>query len=122
MFASVLAILTVTVMPYSIKYFNVDNNISFTLIKYLIYLNGLYMILRIPVASMIATLKAGGDNRFVILLDAGITFIFTLPVMYLCAKNGMGVIGVSVAMVIDMVIKIIVGVFRIKTDKWKNIL
>lgn len=120
--ASVLAILTLTVMPYSIKYFNVDNNISFTLIKYLIYLNGLYMILRIPVASMIATLKAGGDNRFVILLDAGITFIFTLPVMYLCAKNGMGVIGVSVVMVFDMVIKIIVGVLRIKTDKWKNIL
>lgn len=80
------------------------------------------MILRIPVASMIATLKAGGDNRFVILLDAGITFIFTLPVMYLCAKNGMGVIGVSVVMVFDMVIKIIVGVLRIKTDKWKNIL
>lgn len=117
----ILTILIVFVMPLSIPLFNVEPN-SYPLITVLILLNGLYMILRIPVASMISILKSGGDNRFVIFLDAGITFIFTLPLMYFCAVNHLGVILISTVMVFDMVIKIIIGTLRIKTDKWKNIL
>lgn len=119
-----LSLLTITlfVMPNSIGLFNVTDNNMIALIKQLVIINGIYMILRIPVASMIATLKSGGDNRFVILLDAGISFIFTIPVMYFLAIKGVGVIGLSLVMVGDMIIKIIIGTIRIKTDRWKNVL
>lgn len=118
----ILSFAIIFISPILLKIFNVTDFSVLNIIKILIILNGIYMILRINVASNISILKAGGDNRFIILLDSGITILFILPIMYFLAKNGCSPIILCIIMIIDMIIKIALGQLRLKTNKWKNLL
>ena len=114
----ILAIITMF-SPYLIKLFNINTNIN--LITKCIYLIGLYMLIRIPVASIISVLKSGGDNRFVLFLDGGLTLFIIIPLMFYCEYSyNFNVIQLIQITIIDMFLKLILGLFRLKQGKWNN--
>ena len=118
----ILGLITFFLLPLTIRLFNVGDEKLVELIYLMILLNGIYMVIRVPVASMIAMLKSGGDNNFVILLDGGITIFITIPLMFIGVYFGFGVLKLNVILILDMVMKLAIGYGRIKSKKWRNIL
>ena len=112
-------LLITIIAPIFIKLFNTTNDIK--LITQCIYLLGIYMMLRIPVASIISVLKAGGDNRFVLFLDGGLTLFVIVPLMfYLQYKYNFNISLLMMITILDMFLKLVIGLLRLKQGKWNN--
>jgi len=65
------------------------------------------------------TLRASGDNRFVMVVSVGSMWAFRLVLGVVLSKNmGMGLIGVWIAMYVDWVVRAICFVLRYRSGKW----
>lgn len=118
----ILGLCIMIISPLMLNLFNVEDINVLNLIYPLILINGGYMLIRVFVASTITMLKAGGDNKFIIVMDSLITMVFILPIMYIMATSHINVLIIASMPIIDMIIKSIIGTLRLRTNKWKNIL
>lgn len=65
------------------------------------------------------TLRASGDNRFVMVVSVGSMWAFRLVLGVVLSKNmGMGLVGVWIAMYVDWVVRAICFVLRYRSGKW----
>lgn len=89
------------------------------LITQLIIVNGIWMSLRVFASSFISILKSGNDNKFVILVDAGSTFIvgipLTLAIYYIFTP---GIVVLRSVIIVESFTKICLGLYRYKKRKW----
>ena len=66
-------------------------------------------------------LRAAGDVKFTMWNSIFATVICRTILSFVLAKwMGMGVIGITLAMVLDWCIKAAINIWRFKSDKWKN--
>ena len=65
------------------------------------------------------TLRASGDNRFVMVVSVGSMWAFRLVLGVVLSKNmGMGLVGVWIAMYVDWVVRAICFVLRYRSGRW----
>ena len=65
------------------------------------------------------TLRASGDNRFVMVVSVGSMWAFRLVLGVVLSKNmGMGLVGVWIAMYVDWVVRAVCFVLRYRSGKW----
>ena len=65
------------------------------------------------------TLRASGDNRFVMVVSVGSMWAFRLVLGVVLSKNmRMGLVGVWIAMYVDWVVRAICFVLRYRSGKW----
>ena len=62
-----------------------------------------------------------GFNYFVIFLDAGLTYLVSIPLIYI----GFFVFKFSIVtlvflLIMEMAVKVLVGHYRFKSNKWRN--
>ena len=68
-----------------------------------------------------AGLRAAGDVKFTMWASIFCTVVCRTALSFLLAKGlGMGVIGITVAMVLDWCIKACLDILRFRSGKWKN--
>lgn len=67
------------------------------------------------------SLRAAGDTKYVMWVSVASMWLFRLVLGVLLAKNaGLGVIGVTLAMYVDWVVRSIFFLLRYKSGKWKT--
>ncbi len=114
----VILILTVFVLPLIIPVYGVNGDMLNLILK-LMYVNGIWMALRVFASSFIAILKSGNDNRFVILVDAGSTFLVGVPLaIYAIIFLNPGIVLLRSIIIIEVITKILFGLYRYKQYKW----
>ena len=65
------------------------------------------------------TLRASGDNRFVMVVSVGSMWAFRLVLGVVLSKNmGMGLVGVWIAMYVDWVVRAVCFVLRYRSGRW----
>jgi len=80
--SGVIILLSSFVLPLFTPMFGVSQD-YYSTITLILIANGIYMALRVFVSSYISILKAGADNYFVIFLDAGLTYLVSIPLIYI---------------------------------------
>ncbi len=117
--ATAILILSIFVLPLVIKLFGVSEQ-YYSMIRLLLISNGIYMALRVFVSSYISMLKAGADNYFVIFLDAGITYLVAIPLVYIgFFIFDLGIVVLVSLLILEMVVKVIGGHYRFSQNKWR---
>lgn len=117
-FALVVLFLSTLVLPQFITLFNVDQE-YYRLIKILLIMNGIWMSIRIFASSLIAILKSGNDSKYVVLVDAGSTFLIGIPltvIIFLFFSQSIVVLRAGI--IIEVLTKVVLGYFRFKKGKW----
>lgn len=117
--SSILVILlSVFVLPLFISMFGADEK-YYSLIYKLILINGVWMALRVFASSFISILKSGNDNKFVILVDAGSTFIIGIPLtIFIYYTYTPGILVLRSIIIIEVLTKIALGYYRYKKRRW----
>lgn len=88
------------------------------LLKQLLYINGIWMSIRIFSSSFISILKSGNDNKFIILIDAGSTFFVGLPLALLTYSLGFSLLVTRAMIIVEILVKVSLGYWRYRQDKW----
>lgn len=117
-FSALILFISVFILPMFIQLFNVDKE-YYSLIKQLLLINGIWMAIRVFASSFIAILKSGNDNKFVILVDAGSTFLVGIPltiIVFLFFSNS--IVFLRMVMIVEVSTKVLIGYLRFKKDKW----
>ncbi|MGL5021257.1 MAG: MATE family efflux transporter [Mycoplasmatales bacterium] len=114
-----LILISTFVLPLFTPFFGVGDE-YYSMVRWILVANGIYMALRVYVSSLIAILKSGADNNFVIFMDAGISYLFGIPLLLIgFYVFDAGIIALNFLLCFEMVLKIFVGMYRYRQNKWR---
>ncbi|MGL4589999.1 MAG: MATE family efflux transporter [Mycoplasmatales bacterium] len=89
------------------------------MLNILIPINGIWMAIRVFASSLIAILKAGNDNKFVMLVDAGSTFLVGVPITLLgLLFLGPNIYYLRLLIIIEVLVKVGLGYYRYRLGFW----
>ncbi|MFV0288460.1 MAG: MATE family efflux transporter [Mycoplasmatales bacterium] len=124
----IILIISFVVLPLFVPLFLLNTNDTqisnnyweiFKLIYALIIINGIWMAIRVFASSLIAILKSGNDNKFVMLVDAGSTYIVGVPVMIIVyVLFQPSIIILRSLIILEVITKVCFGVYRYRQKKW----
>jgi Na+-driven multidrug efflux pump len=118
--AVMILLLSMFVLPLFTPIFGIDPE-YYSLVWWLLLANGIYMALRVYVSSMISILKSGADNNFVIFMDAGLSYLFGIPLLLIgLFVFDQGIIVLNFLLCFEMLLKIFVGKYHLNQNKWRN--
>ncbi len=99
--------------------FNVEPEVTKIAKQLLFILVAIYPIKVFNVTMVIGVIRAGGDTRFGVLYDACIMWIFSIPLaFYLSRYTSVSTWLVYACLFTDEPIKLILGIWRLKSGKW----
>lgn len=118
LFSFITLIFSWFILPLLIPLFT-DKPEYYHLIKNLLIINGIWMAVRIFSSSFISILKSGNDNRFVIFIDAGVTFLVGIPItLIVVVFFTKSVIIARSMIIIETLCKALIGYIRYKQGYW----
>lgn len=106
------------ILPLLIPIFTKDT-IYYDYMKKLLIINGIWMSIRVFSSSIISILKSGNDNKFVMLVDAGSSYFFGIPltlIVYFVFTPSILVLRSMI--ILEVICKLIVGLYRYNQKKW----
>lgn len=92
----------------------------------LIIINGIWMAIRAFSSSLIAILKSGNDNKFIILIEIGSIYAVGIPLTILIISllssmnllNSYSIIMLRFMIIFEVLSKFLIGYYRYKQKKW----
>ncbi len=113
-----LILLAVFILPMFIPLFGDSQEMS-EVIQSLLLINGIWMAIRVFSSSFIAILKSGNDNRFVMFIEYGGTYLVAIPIaLMLMYFTSPGIIILRATIIFDVLFKVMLGFYRYKQGKW----
>lgn len=111
--------LVLLLLPVILRIYNVSDAAK-ELARFLVMTYSVVCCLVWPLSfSFPQTLRASGDNRFVMVVSVGSMWAFRLVLGVVLSKHmGMGLTGVWIAMYVDWVVRAICFVLRYRSGKW----
>lgn len=117
--AVIIMVFSAFVLPNFIPLFNSGGEEG--LITQLLIINGIYMAVRVFSSSAIAILKAGGDTKQIILIDAGMSYLIGIPVSVIALVIfGPNIVVLKIAVISEVIAKIISARIRMRKNIWKQ--
>ena len=106
--------------PYLLKVYDKPTKLA----VYILYLYTIKIMLRVINVINLATLRVGGDAKFIFFMDCGLQWIVGLSLGFILVVGFhiYNVLIVFAVMQIEQIVRLIGMTFRIKQDKWANIL
>ncbi len=114
----VIILISTFILPFIVLFFTKDPK-YLKLTTQLLFINGIWMSLRVYSSSFISILKSGNDNKFVLFLDAGLTYLVGIPltlIVYFVFHPG--IIVLRSVILVEFAIKVFVGYSRYKKGIW----
>ncbi len=117
-------IMTIFILPLFIPIFlnRIDSNnfnLYFNLIYKLLIINAFWMSIRVFSSSLIAILKSGSDNKFVMLVDAGSSYLVGIPIsLVLVIFFNPTIVVLRSVIIIETITKLLLGIYRYNQKKW----
>ncbi len=113
-----IIILSAVILPIAIPFF--DTNGEDVLVYQLLVANALYMGVRVFSSGIIAILKAGGDTKRIVLIDAGMSYLVGIPITFIVLVTyGNSILALKVALISEVIAKLIMGLIRMQKNYWK---
>lgn len=111
--------LVLLALPVILRIYHVSHEAK-ELARFLVMTYSVVCCLAWPLSfSFPQTLRASGDNRFVMVVSVGSMWAFRLVLGVVLSKNmGMGLVGVWIAMYVDWVVRAVCFVLRYRSGKW----
>ncbi len=114
----IILVLSFLVLPFLIPIFTKDIE-YYSYMRKLLMINGIWMAIRVFSSSIIAILKSGNDNKFVMLVDAGSSYLFGIPITLIVYFIFTPSIIVLRSMIIlEVICKFSLGMYRYNKKKW----
>ncbi len=114
----IILIISFIFLPLLIPIFTKDIE-YYAYMKKLLMINGIWMAIRVFSSSIIAILKSGNDNHFVMLVDAGSSYLFGIPITLIVYFIFTPSIVVLRSMIIlEVICKLTLGIYRYNKKKW----
>jgi putative MATE family efflux protein len=114
--------LLILTAPFIVQIFNVEPAVKADAIK-VMYVIGLYMSLKVVNAlQVIGTLRGGGDTTYSLVMEISNVYLIGVPMAFVATTVWQLPIYLVVALVnLEEVTKAIMGLYRLFSDKWANI-
>ncbi len=114
----IILVVSFIFLPLLIPIFTKDVE-YYSYMRKLLMINGVWMAIRVFSSSIIAILKSGNDNKFVMLVDAGSSYFFGIPLTLLVYFIFTPSIIVLRSMIIlEVICKFSLGMYRYNKKKW----
>lgn len=114
----IIMLLSVVILPLFIPFFGVEDT-DVKLVSQLLFINGIWMAIRVYSSSFIAIIKSGNDNKFVMIIEIGATYLIAIPVMYILSNYfDASILALRSVIILDALFKLILGLIRYKQRKW----
>lgn len=117
-----LIVVSIFILPLLIPFFTVNYEYM-KIIFVLLVINGIWMGLRVYSSSLIAILKSGNDNKFILFIEIAIPYLIAIPITYLLYRLGYSsIIMLRSVIIFEIMLKLSLGLYRYKKRKWVNVL
>ncbi len=114
----IILFISFLILPLLIPIFTKDIE-YYSYMRKLLMINGIWMAIRVFSSSIIAILKSGNDNKFVMLVDAGSAYLFGIPITLIVYFIFTPSIIVLRSMIIlEVICKFSLGMYRYNKKKW----
>lgn len=116
----IILIISFLVLPHFIVLFTSEPKYV-RVITEILMINGIWMALRVFSSSIIAILKSGNDNRFVLLIDAGGTYLVGIPLtLFVFYAYSPSIVILRSIIIVEFAFKVLIGLYRYRQKKWIN--
>ncbi len=110
---------SIIILPFAIPFFNTNGETQ--LIHQLLIVNAIYMGIRVFSSGIIAILKSGGDTKRILLIDAGMSYLVGIPITFLVLVfYGNSILALKIALISEVVAKLLMGTLRMKKNYWRT--
>ena len=117
----VFSVTTLVALPGIMHLYNLSDD-AMTFTKQIIWYHGICCMLIWPEAFTLPnTLRAASDVKFCMILSIISMWVFRIAFSYIIAvRMGMGVLGVWIAMTIDLAVRAVLFIIRYRGKRWQH--